>query len=136
MKFGLIATSILSSAVAFAEENGFGGAIIPRTGAELISVLALIFLTVAVILDRRKVAAADTTKALLAERDKHIAYLEESNARWERESDRNGKDLEEYRGMHHNYRDESNSRILKLSTENAALKTLLAENNIVYPVKS
>lgn len=139
----MMAASLVSAATFIAQADGITSLNLPATGTGWIAVITTIVLAVMVFMDRRKIAAADTSKAILEERDKLIANLrqmiEHHQAqidKWEEDATKVQDELDKYRKMHHDYRNEATPEILRLSTENAALKVLLTNHGISIPLKS
>lgn len=143
MKIIATAVSLISGTAFIAQADGVASLNLPTTGTGWVAVITTIVLAVMVLMDKRKIAAADTSKAIIEEKDKLIENLrqmiEHHQAqidKWEEDASKVQEELDKYRKMHHDYRNEATPEILRLSTENAALKVLLSNNGISIPLKS
>lgn len=134
--------SFLASAGLIAQADGLGLSI-PQTPIGWAAIASTIALTIMVFMDRRKVARADTSEAVLKERDKLIAsrdmmisHLEMQIEKLMVEAKKFYSEIETYRKMHHDFRDDVQNRLLNLTVENASMKALLAEKGVILPMKS
>lgn len=116
--------------------------ILPQSPAGWLSTAAAGILAFMYFMDKRKVAKAETHSAILSEKDdlikelrSTVSYHKEQEAFWRDELSRLQQVHNDYRVAHHQMINDINPRMLDLSSENLAMKTLLSEKGIALPFK-
>lgn len=105
-----------------------------------VTLASTIALAVMVFMDKRKIAEASTAQAILDEKDKLIAardntitYMESQVKKLRKDLSHAQTEMENYRQMHHDFRNSANARILKLTEDYTAARVLMAEHNLTVP---
>lgn len=122
---GSLATGVVSGAASDAA-GSIGqfstGAVILAVSSSILAVVGLVL----TFMDKRKIAAADTSNVIIAAHEKTIAFLES-------QLDKAQEDVKEARDRGHKINDEMQALLLLKETHLSTLRAMLVENGIALP---